>query len=59
MRNNSDALGFLSMDTDGLDSMELSILAMGKELKLALPVPGTHNVMNAMAAISIGISLWS
>jgi len=56
MRNNSD-VRFLSMDTDGLDSMELSISVMGKELKLALPVPGTHNLMNAMAAISVGIAL--
>ncbi|MFH0798903.1 MAG: UDP-N-acetylmuramoyl-tripeptide--D-alanyl-D-alanine ligase [Pseudomonadota bacterium] len=56
MQNGSD-VQFLHMDMEGLDSMDLSIAVMGKEYRLALPVPGAHNVMNALAAVAAGLAL--
>jgi UDP-N-acetylmuramoyl-tripeptide--D-alanyl-D-alanine ligase len=56
MQNDCD-VKFLHMETNGLDRTELHISVMGRELRAELPVPGTHNVMNALAALSIGVAL--
>lgn len=56
MRNDCD-VRFLNMETEGLDSIKLSVAVMEKEYHFTLPVPGTHNVMNALAAISIGVAI--
>ena len=56
MQNDFD-VRFLHMDTTGLDSMDLKLSVMGREFEVRLPVPGAHNVMNALAAVSIGVAL--
>jgi UDP-N-acetylmuramoyl-tripeptide--D-alanyl-D-alanine ligase len=56
MQNNSD-VRFLNMESDGLDSMDMRLEAKGIELCAHLSVPGVHNVMNALAAISVGMVL--
>jgi UDP-N-acetylmuramoyl-tripeptide--D-alanyl-D-alanine ligase len=56
MKNSSD-VRFLHMETDGLDTTELAFSVRGKEYETRLPVPGAHNVMNALAAIAIGVAL--
>lgn len=56
MQNNSDVC-FLHMDMDNFDSMKLKFSALSREHKVTLPVVGAHNVMNALAAIGVGISL--
>lgn len=56
MQNGLD-VQFLHMDTNSLDSMELKFSVSGKEYKAKLPVPGAHNVMNALAAVSLGVAL--
>lgn len=39
------------------DSVSFTAKVMGKEMKLTLPVPGEHNVLNAMLAIAVGVAL--
>ena len=56
MKNESN-VRFLDVETDGLDSTTLRISIFGDEYEFGLPVPGTHNIMNAMAAIAIGCAL--
>lgn len=56
MRNDCD-VQFLHMETDGLDGMDLKLAIRGKEFCVTLPVPGAHNVMNALAAVAIGVAL--
>ncbi len=56
MQNDCD-VKFLNMETNGLDEMRLAISIKGREHTTVLPVPGAHNVMNALAALSIGVAL--
>lgn len=56
MQNDAD-VRFMHMDTTRFDSMELKFQAMKKDYSVVLPVVGAHNVMNALAAISIGLAL--
>ncbi len=56
MQNNCD-VQFLNMSTDGLNNMALAVNIFGKTYETVLPVPGTHNVMNAMAAIGACLAL--
>lgn len=56
MQNDAD-VKFLHMEMTNLDSIGLNLSVMGKEYKVRLPVPGAHNVMNALAAISVGVAL--
>ncbi len=56
MKNDCD-VRFLCAETNGLDSMDLSVSVFGEEHRLALTVVGAHNVMNAMAAIGVGVAL--
>jgi len=56
MQNNSD-VRFLNMESEGLDSVDMNLEAGGVEFSAHLDVPGVHNVMNALAAISIGMAL--
>ena len=56
MQNDFD-VRFLHMETSSLDSMDLKLAVIGREFEVKLPVPGAHNVMNALAAIGIGVAL--
>lgn len=56
MQNDFD-VRFLHMETTGLEAMDLKIAVGAREFRLALPVPGAHNVMNALAAIAVGVAL--
>lgn len=56
MQNSSDVC-FRHMDMDNFDSMKLKFAVDGREHEVLLPVVGAHNVMNALAAIGVGISL--
>lgn len=56
MRNDSD-VRFLNMETNGLDTMDLAVSVLGREYHVSLPVPGVHNVMNALASIAVGVAL--
>ncbi|MBI4211691.1 MAG: UDP-N-acetylmuramoyl-tripeptide--D-alanyl-D-alanine ligase [Deltaproteobacteria bacterium] len=56
MQNSSD-IRFCHMEMNDLDSMALTISAFGREVTFSLPLPGTHNVMNAMAAMAAGLAL--
>ncbi len=56
MQNDHD-VRFLHMETEGLEAMQLKLAVHGHEVELRLPVPGAHNVMNAMAAIAVGVAL--
>jgi len=56
MQNTSD-VQFRHMESTNLTSTDLTLSVMGKEKTVRLPLPGTHNVMNAMAAIAIGVAL--
>ncbi len=48
---------FLHMDMESLDEMKLKVRIQEKECSLTLPVPGAHNVMNALAAFAVGLAL--
>jgi UDP-N-acetylmuramoyl-tripeptide--D-alanyl-D-alanine ligase len=52
MQNDAD-VRFGRMESKGLESVDMILYVEGEEHQVHLPVPGTHNVMNAMAAISI------
>ena len=56
MQNTSD-VKFGHVDMHGLDAMDLQLSVFGKELKLHLPLPGTHNIMNALSAIAVAVAL--
>ncbi len=56
MRNDCD-VKFLHMETDGWDGMDLAISIREEEHRVRLPVPGAHNVMNALAAVAVGVAL--
>lgn len=56
MQNDCD-VRFLNMETDNLDTTKLVIQQGGKEYDVMLPVPGAHNVMNALAALAVGMAL--
>ena len=56
MQNDCD-VKFLSMETTNLTEMKLAVSIQGREHTTVLPVPGAHNVMNALAALAIGVAL--
>ncbi len=56
MQNDCD-VRFLHMESEGLERSTIAVSALGRELTVELTVPGAHNVMNAMAAMAIGIAL--
>jgi len=56
MQNTSD-VQFRHMESTNLSATDLTLSVMGKECTIRLPLPGTHNVMNAMAAIAIGVAM--
>lgn len=56
MQNDFD-VRFLHMEMTGLDKIDLAFAAMGREFRATLPVPGVHNVMNALAAVAVGVAL--
>lgn len=56
MQNTSD-VQFRHMESTDLSSTDLTLSIMGKERTIRLPLPGTHNVMNAMAAVAVGVAL--
>ena len=56
MRNDS-TVQFRHMVSEGLDSTELTFRIEGEERTLNIPLPGTHNVMNALAAFAAGHAL--
>jgi len=56
MQNSCD-IKFLNMQSIGLETTNLMVSILGKERLVKLPIPGTHNVMNAMAAIAVGVAL--
>ncbi|MBI2341276.1 MAG: UDP-N-acetylmuramoyl-tripeptide--D-alanyl-D-alanine ligase, partial [Deltaproteobacteria bacterium] len=55
MQNNCD-VRFGRMISEGLDKVGLTFYVGEKEYSMTLPVPGVHNVMNALAAVSAGIA---
>ncbi len=56
MKNGCD-VQFGRMHSDGLAGSEISLYVRGQEYRTHLTVPGTHNVMNALAATAVGIAL--
>lgn len=54
--NHSDIKGKI-LDYNQEGKAILSILGMGKKLKLVCPLPGEHNARNLLAAVSIALSL--
>jgi UDP-N-acetylmuramoyl-tripeptide--D-alanyl-D-alanine ligase len=56
MQNYCD-VRFLHMETNGLDGMDLALAIRDKEHRVRLPVPGAHNVMNALAAVAVSVAL--
>jgi UDP-N-acetylmuramoyl-tripeptide--D-alanyl-D-alanine ligase len=43
--------------SEGLSESHLVFYAGGKEYSMRLPIPGVHNVMNALAALAAGMAL--
>jgi UDP-N-acetylmuramoyl-tripeptide--D-alanyl-D-alanine ligase len=56
MKNDSD-IRFGYMESQGLDGSSLILFINGEEKRVILPVPGIHNVMNAMAATAVACAL--
>ena len=56
MQNDCD-VKFLNMETEGLSEMRLAVSIQGREHTTVLPVPGVHNVMNALAALAVGLAM--
>lgn len=56
MQNDCD-VQFGHMDTDAHGVTALSVRIRGATYHTTLPLPGTHNVMNAMAAMATGVAL--
>ncbi len=54
---NGSTVQFRHMVSEGLESTELTLRIGDEERTVHLPVPGTHNVMNALAAFAIGYAL--
>jgi len=52
MQNNAD-VRFGRMESRALESVDMTLYVEGREYKMHLKVPGTHNVMNAMAALAV------
>jgi len=52
MQNDAD-IRFGRMESRELESIDMTIYIEGKEYAIHLAVPGTHNVMNAMAALAV------
>lgn len=48
---------FGRMESPDLATTHLTLYVQGRECAVTLPVPGTHNVMNAMAATAVGLAL--
>ncbi|MFT6277012.1 MAG: UDP-N-acetylmuramoyl-tripeptide--D-alanyl-D-alanine ligase [Halioglobus sp.] len=45
-----------SMQSLGLQGTRFSVSALGDEFSVFIPLPGKHNVANALAAIAVGLS---
>lgn len=56
MQNDAD-IRFGHMVANGLESIDLNLSVFGRSYNLHLPVPGAHNVMNAMAALGCALAL--
>ncbi|MBI4367237.1 MAG: UDP-N-acetylmuramoyl-tripeptide--D-alanyl-D-alanine ligase [Deltaproteobacteria bacterium] len=56
MQNGCD-VQFGRMTTEEFHQADLTLYVRGAEHRLSLPVPGAHNVMNAMAAVAVGLAL--
>jgi UDP-N-acetylmuramoyl-tripeptide--D-alanyl-D-alanine ligase len=56
MQNTSD-VQFRHMESTNLSGTDLTLSVLGQERTVRLPLPGTHNVMNAMAAVAVGVAL--
>lgn len=54
---NDSTVQFGHMVSEGLDSTELTFRIGADERTVHLPLPGTHNVMNALAAFAVGHAL--
>ena len=54
---NDSTVKFGHMISEGLDSMDLTFTIGDEERTVHLPVPGAHNVMNALAAFAVGHAL--
>jgi len=54
---NTSTVKFGHMVSEGLDSMDLTFTIGEEERTVHLPVPGAHNVMNALAAFAVGHAL--
>ncbi len=54
---NDSTVQFRHMVSEGLDSTELTLRIGGQERTVHVPVPGAHNVMNALAAFAVGHAL--
>lgn len=56
MQNGCD-VQFGRLISEGLDETSMTFYVQGREYSMSLPVPGVHNVMNALAAIAVGAAL--
>lgn len=56
MRNGCD-VQFGRMQSDAFTGMDLTVYLRGEERRLHLQVMGAHNVMNALAAMAVGMAL--
>jgi len=56
MQNGCD-VQFGRMASEGLDRTDMTFYVKGREYAMSLPLPGVHNVMNALAAISVGVAM--
>jgi len=56
MQNGCD-VQFGRLISEGIDETSLTFYVRGREYSMSLPVPGVHNVMNALAAIAVGVAL--
>ena len=55
MQNDCD-VRFGRMISENLDKTDLTFYVGGREYAARLPVPGVHNVMNALAAVAVGVA---
>jgi UDP-N-acetylmuramoyl-tripeptide--D-alanyl-D-alanine ligase len=55
MQNGCD-VQFGRLIAEGLDRMEMTFYANGREYAMRLPLPGVHNVMNALSAVAAGVA---
>ncbi|MBI4238856.1 MAG: UDP-N-acetylmuramoyl-tripeptide--D-alanyl-D-alanine ligase [Deltaproteobacteria bacterium] len=54
---NACEVQFGRMTSDGLGTTDLTLYVRGAEQRTQIPLPGTHNVMNALAATAVGLAL--